>query len=147
MKSNMKNYKIFQLTIGLLVLGLLSVGCEENDELPDFQTVGTSTATLATISISNDEPDPGEEITITLYYVNMEEDPASQLQVLQKVGSADFSELTTMDESSAQVSSEITHTVNYTVPNVESGTAITFDMLLSSQKEFPQRERASLEVQ
>lgn len=143
----MKNYKIFHLIVSVLVTGVLSWGCEENEELPGFDTVGTSTATIAEISLSNDEPEPGEQITITLYYVNLAEDPASELQVLQKVGAGDFAELTTLDESSAQVASEITRTVNYTIPNVDSATVITLDMLLSSQKEFPQRERASLTVQ
>ena len=147
MKSNMKNYSRFYLITGLLVIGVLSWGCEENEELPDLQTVGTSTATIAEISVSNDEPEPGEEITITLYYVNLAEDPASELEVLQKVGEGDFTELTTMDESSAAVDAEITRTVNYTVPDVDSATVITLDMLLSSQQAFPQRERTSLTVQ
>lgn len=143
----MKNYNIFYLIAGWLVVGVLSWGCEENEALPDFQTVGTSTATIAEISLSNDEPEPGEEITITLYYINLAEDPASELEVLQRVGDGDFTELTTMDESSAEADAEITRTVNYTVPNVDSATVITLDMLLSSQKEFPQRERTSLTVQ
>lgn len=129
------------------MVGVLSWGCEENEELPGFQTVGTSTATIAEISLSNDEPEPGEEITITLYYINLAEDPVSELEVLQQVGDGDFTELTTMDESSAAVDAEITRTVNFTVPNVDSATVITLDMLLSSQKEFPQRERTSLTVQ
>lgn len=143
----MKNYNIFHLVVSLLVFGVLTWGCEENEELPGIQTVGTSTATIAEISLSNDEPEPGEEISITLYYVNLAEDPASELRVLQKVGSGDFTEFTTLDESSAEEASEITRTVNFTVPNVDSATVITLDMLLSSQREFPQRERASLTVQ
>ena len=142
----MKNYKIY-LLVSVLILAAISWGCEENQELPDLQTVGTSTATIAEISVSNDEPEPGEEVSITLYYINIAEDPATELQVLQKVGSGDFTALTTLDESSAQVSAEITRTVNYIVPNVDSATVITLDMLLSSQKEFPQRERTSLTVQ
>lgn len=138
--------KTYFKILGLIALWALSA-CEKNEVLPDHAYEGTSTATLATISVSNDAPVAGEEVTITLYYVNMAEDPASQLQLLQQIGDGDFSEVTSFDESSAPVNEEITRTFSYTVPaELDSGTAVTFDMLLSSQKDFPQRERTSLEV-
>lgn len=130
-----------------MVLAFALAACEKNEVLPDYQLVGTSTATIADISVSNDEPLPGEEITVTLYYVNLEEDPATEIELLEQVGSGDFTTITTLDESSASVSEEITRTYTYTVPDVEVGTSITLDMLLSSQtKEYPQRERVSIEV-
>jgi len=143
---HMKNYKIYVL-MSMLMLAIFGWGCEENQEIPDLQTVGTSTATIAEITLSNDEPEPGEQITISLYYVNIAEDPATELQVMEQVGSGEFTEVTKLDESSAEISAEITREVSYTVPAVDSATVITLDMLLSSQKEFPQRERASLTVQ
>lgn len=139
----MKTYcKIF-VFVSLLALA----ACEKNEVLPGYEYVGTSTATLASISVSNDAPVAGEEVTITLYYVNMAEDPAAQLQLLQQIGGGDFSEISSFDESSAPVDKEVTRTFSYVVPaELDSGTVITFDMLLSSQKDFPQRERTSLEV-
>ncbi|MFP4092101.1 MAG: hypothetical protein ACLFT3_17465 [Cyclobacteriaceae bacterium] len=120
--------------------------CEKNDVLPDYELVGTSTATIASISVSDAEPVAGEEIVVTLYYVNLSEDPATEIRLLQSLGDADFTEVTTLDESSAAVSQEITRTFTYTVPSVDPGTGIDLDMVLSTQREFPQRERVSLEV-
>ena len=139
--------KIYNKTLVLIVLILGFSACVENDLLPDYEKVGTATATLAEISVSNDEPLAGEEVTVTLYYVNRPDDPATQIELLEQIGSGDFTSETTLDESSAAADQEITRTYAYTVPDVDAGTEITLDMLLSSQnREFPQRERVSLEV-
>ena len=139
--------KIFNKIMALVVTVTTLSACAENDLLPDYELVGTATATIAEISVSNDEPLVGEEVTVTLYYVNRPDDPATQIELLKQVGSGDFITETTLDESSAAADQEITRTYTYTVPNVEVGTAITLDMVLSSQnREFPQRERVSLEV-
>lgn len=130
-----------------MALAFSFAACEKNEVLPDYQVAGTSTATIAQISVSNDEPLSGEEITVTLYYVNLEEDPATGIELLEQVGGSGFTTVTTMDESSASLDAEITRTYTYTVPDVEVGTAIRLDMVLSSQnKEFPQREKVDLEV-
>lgn len=142
----MKNNHIFNLTVSVAI-GLLVMACEKNEVVPDYEKVGTSTATIAEISVSNEEPVAGEEVTVTLYYVNLSEDPAKEIKVLEKVGDDSFSDLTTVDESSAQVDEEITRTFTYMVPAVAAGTEIALDMLLSSQKEFPQRERVMFTVQ
>lgn len=139
--------KIYNKIMALLVLLFAFSACEENDVLPDYELVGTATATLADISVSNDEPLSGEEITVTLYYVNRPDDPATQIELLEQIGDGDFTTETTLDESSAVADQEITRTYTYTVPDVEAGTEITLDMLLSSQnREFPQRERVNIEV-
>ncbi len=139
--------KIYSKILVLITLLFAFSACEENDLLPDYEKVGTATATLAEISVSKDEPLAGEEVTVTLYYVNRPDDPATQIELLEQIGSGDFTSEATLDESSAAADQEITRTYTYTVPNVEVGTEITLDMLLSSQnREFPQRERVSLEV-
>lgn len=139
--------KIYSKIMALFVLVLGFSACAENDLLPDYELVGTATATIADISVSNDEPLVGEEVTVTLYYVNRPDDPATQIELLEQVGSGDFTTEVTLDESTAAADQEITRTYTYTVPDVEVGTEITLDMLLSSQnREFPQRERVSLEV-
>ena len=131
----------------LATLTITLTACEENEALPDLQTVGTSTATLVELALSNETPEPGENVTLAISYVNMAEDPASQIEVLEQVGEGDFTSLTQLDESSAAPDSEITRTVTYTVPALDSGTVVTLDMLLSTQREFPQRERIELTVQ
>lgn len=139
--------KIFNKIMALVVTVTTLSACAENDLLPDYELVGTATATIAEISVSNDEPLVGEEVTVTLYYVNRPDDPATQIELLKQVGSGDFITETTLDESSAAADQEITRTYTYMVPDVEVGTEITLDMVLSSQnREFPQRERVSLEV-
>jgi len=139
--------KIYSKILVLMALFFGFSACVENDLLPDYEKVGTATATLAEISVSNDEPLAGEEVTVTLYYVNRPDDPATQIELLEQIGSGDFTSEVTLDESSAAADQEITRTYAYTVPDVDAGTEITLDMLLSSQnREFPQRERVSLEV-
>ncbi len=143
----MKNHHIYHLFI-LLATGLLTVACEKNEVLPDYALAGTSTVTLADISVSNEKPVAGEQVSVTLYYVNVGEDPAKQITLLEKVGGSDtFTEIVTLDESSAAVNAEVTRTFTYTVPAVPSKTDIVIDMVLRSQKEFPQRERVTLTVQ
>lgn len=122
--------------------------CDENEELPGFETIGTATATDADITVSNDEPASGEEITLSLYYINVGSDPAREIEVLVSIDGGDFTSFTTLDESSATVNAEITRTVDYTVADgLASGTSIRFDMLLKSAKEFPQREIVTVTVQ
>jgi hypothetical protein len=131
----------------LAPLFVLTIACEENEQLPDLQTVGTSTATVVDLGLSNDAPQPGEQITLSINYVNLASDPASQIEVLEQIGDGDFTTLTQLDESSATPDSEISRTVAYTVPMLDGGTVVTMDMLLRTQREFPQRERISLIVQ
>jgi hypothetical protein len=139
--------KLYRNIIALMGIACIILSCEDNEVLPDYEKVGTSTATLASISVSNEEPLPGEEVVVTMNYVNLAEDPLTEMELLVKVGDGDFSTLTTLDESSAEVSEEITRTFTYTVPTVDFETVITLDMVLSSQNsEFPQRERATIEV-
>ena len=136
--------KIIYLLIPIFVI---AVACEENEQLPDLQTIGTSTATVVELSLSNDEPIPGESVTLDISYVNPPSDPATQIEVLQQVDDGDFTSLTQLDESSAAAGTQVSRSVNYTVPALDSGTVVTLDMLLSTQREFPQRERISLTVQ
>ncbi|MEK6477849.1 hypothetical protein WJR50_09955 [Catalinimonas sp. 4WD22] len=139
--------KIYSKILVVMVLAFALAACEKNEVLPDYQLVGTSTATIADISVSNEEPLPGEEITVTLYYVNLEEDPVISVELLEQIGDGEFSTVTTINGTSVLTSAEVTQTYTYTVPDVEVGTSITLDMLLSSQtKEYPQRERVSIEV-
>lgn len=143
----MKNLKIYRLLCLLTTISFLMMACEENEVLPDHQTVGTSTATVAGISVSNETPAPGEQVTVTINYVNLSEDPAQRIQILEKIGEeGSFAELTSFDASSDPVNEEVTQTFTYTVPAV-SETTVLLDMVLTSQREFPQRERAALSVQ
>lgn len=133
------------LTI-LLVSSGLATSCEEADPVPGYEYVGTAAATLFSVSVSNEEPAPGEEVVITINYVNRADDPASELQALVKVGEEDFTQLNVSDESGAAPGEEIVRTFAYQVPEVESGTTIAFDLLLTTQRMFPQRERVSFDV-
>jgi len=135
------------ITFLLIPIFILLFACEENQQLPDLQTVGTSTATVVELSLSNEEPLPGESVTLNISYVNPPSDPATQIEVLQQVEDGDFTSLTQLDESSAAAGTQVSRSVNYTVPALDSGTVVTLDMLLRTQREFPQRERVSLTVQ
>jgi outer membrane lipopolysaccharide assembly protein LptE/RlpB len=62
-----------------------------------------------------------------------------------KIGSADYAEVQTFDENSAATEKEIIHEVPYTV-TAAKGTVITFDMVITSQKEYPQIKRSAVTV-
>ena len=137
-------YYLAGIILSVSSLGLAS--CEQNDPVPDYAYVGTATATIFTLTVSNDEPVAGEEITISANYVNQSEDPADELQTLVSVDEGDFAALVTTDESSAPTGSAVVRSISYQVPSVASGTTIVFDVLLNTQRMFPQRERVTIEV-
>ena len=132
----------------VLLIAVISVllSCEKFTPVPDYEYVGTSTATLFSLSVSDDAPLVGEEITITISYINQRTDPASSIQTLAKIGEGDFAEIVTMDQASQPVGEAISEAFTYPIPEVDSATTIIFDVLLNTQRTFPQRERVSVTV-
>ena len=118
--------------------------CDENEIMPAYEKVGTTTSTVATITISNDEPDAGETVTVTVTYVNPTSDPLTSVELKAKVGSGNYEVVESFNETSGSKDVEISREVAYVAP--EAGTEVTFDLVLTSQKEFPQIMRAKLEV-
>jgi hypothetical protein len=133
-------------TIPFISILLLSIvfGCEENDVMPFFSTKGTTTATVATITASKASPLAGETITLTLEYVNPTSDPIKTIVLKAKVGSADYATLQTFDEQSSEKDISIKHEVSYVAP--AAGSKVTFDMIISSGKEYSQIKRTSITV-
>lgn len=127
-----------------IFLGLLFLACDENDVMPAYEKKGTATATVATIAVSNDEPESGETITLTLMYVNPTSDPIESVVLMAKIGSGDYTILQTFDGQSSEKDVEITEEVQYVAP--DPGAEVTFDMVITSQKEYPQIKRTSIEV-
>ncbi len=143
----MKTYSI-TFILFFLAISLTFVACEKNDQLPNYELLGTSTATIVEIDFPKDTVAQGEQVDVTFTYVNLTEDPIKSAQLLTKpdVEGADFTELTTLDQTSAPVDKEVTFTYTYTAPNVPDSTNVDIDMVLTSQKQFPQRERTSFVV-
>jgi outer membrane protein assembly factor BamA len=127
-----------------ILASILLFSCDENEILPRYEKKGTATATVAAIEVSNDEPEPGEKVTITLMYVNPTSDPVATVELRYKVGSGNYSVLQTFDENTGPRDETITREINYVAP--DAGTAVTFDMVITSQKEYPQIMRVSIEV-
>ena len=121
----------------------LLFSCDENEIMPAYEKKGTTTSTVATIEVSNDEPDPGETIAITLSYVNPTSDPVATVELRYKVGSGSYAVLQTFNEGTGPMNETITREVNYIAPDAG---VVTFDMVITSQKEYPQIMRASIEV-
>ena len=128
-----------------ILLGILFFSCDENDVMPAYEKKGTATATVAELSVSNDEPEPGETITVTLMYVNPTSDPLESVVLKAKIGSGDYTTLQTFDGQSSEKDVEIIEEVEYLAPG--PGVEVTFDMVITSQKEYPQIKRTSIEVQ
>ena len=140
----MKIYSYLNI-VCLVSLVAVMVSCEENEVVPDSAKQGEVTATTASIAFSNAKPVMSEAITVTLKFVNLSEDNIKSVLLKAKVGSADYVSIQTFDESSAAADTEITHEVPYVV-TASKGTAITFDMIVTSQKEYPLTRRTSITV-
>jgi hypothetical protein len=122
---------------------LLLFSCDNNEIMPAYEKKGTTTSTVATIAVSNDEPDPGETVAITLSYVSPTSDPVATVELRYKVGTGSYAVLQTFNEDTGPKDETITREVNYIAPDAG---VVTFDMVITSQKEYPQIMRASIEV-
>jgi hypothetical protein len=128
----------------LLAGGLF--GCEENTIMPEFKKVGTVTSTVATLSASNAKPTSSQNITLTLNYVSPSQDPVSQVVLMVQVGAEAWTELESFNVQSEQKDLLLSQTVDYLVTQPK-GTVIKFDMVVTSQKEFPMVRRTTITVQ
>ncbi len=129
----------------LFVFGAVLMACEENEIMPAFETKGTATHTVASIAVSKSSPAPAETVTVTMTFVSPSSDPVTQIVLKAKVGTADYVEVQTFNESSAPKNQEVTITADYVAP--ASGTTVVFDMVISSGKQYPQVKRTSMKVQ
>ena len=120
------------------------MGCDENEIMPAFQTKGTATHTVASITASKTNPVAGEQITINMKFVNPSSDPVQQVQLQAKVGAA--TEYTVVETFTIQSGTdvEVTQSANYVAP--ASGTTVVFHMVISSGKEYPQVKRLTVKV-
>jgi len=138
----MKNIKI----IAASLFGLLFISaCDDNEVLPGYSTVGTATATIATITASNTKPAAATQFTLTLSFVNPSSDPLKTIILKAKVGGGNYVDVQTFDEQAGEKDKKVTREVIYVAP--ASGTTVTFDMVLTSQKDFPQIQRTSIVAQ
>lgn len=128
-----------------MLLTAAMFSCEENEVVPDSARQGEVTATTASIASSNTKPIASETITVTLKFVNLSEDKVKSVLLKAKVGTADYTSVQTFDEGTAATDKEITHEVPYTV-TAPKGTVITFDMIVTSQKEYPLTRRTTVTV-
>jgi hypothetical protein len=128
----------------LLILSIILLSCDENDIMPSYEKKGTTTSTVATISASNSAPLAGESITVTMDFVNPASDPIVTVSLRARTGSGTFTDIQSFDEQSAATDAEISHVVNYLTPS-NPGT-VTFEMVITSGKEYPQIRRTSITV-
>ena len=127
----------------LFVFAVL-ISCEKNDVGPSYKKVGTSTSTNAFISVSTTTPLPGTSVAVTLRYVNIESDPAQELVLFVREGSTGtFTKVTSFEESSQPLRTEITRTHNYIITQLP-GTQLTFRLELHTQKDFPKLVNSSV---
>lgn len=139
----MKNH--IKILLSLLVLIPFISSCDENDPTPDYEVIGRSYTTIADVSVSEEEPEAGSSVTVTLYYVNYSEDPAQSVTLIAERDGSQTT-LQTFDESGASTG-ERTLTYTYNVPGDASGESITFIGEFRSNLEFPQVEQAGIDVQ
>jgi hypothetical protein len=131
--------------VWLMLMVTALFACDDNKVLPAYEKKGEATSTVASVTFSNTKPVSSETITASLKFVNLAEDKIKSVVLKAKVGAADYTEVQTFDESSAATEKEIVHEVPYTV-TAAKGTVITFDMVITSQKEYPQIKRTTVTV-
>jgi hypothetical protein len=128
----------------LLILCVTLLACDENEIMPAYEKKGSTANTVATITASNTSPLAGQSITITMDFVNPASDPVSTVALRARVGSGSFTDIQSFDEQSAATDAEVTHEVNYVTPS--SPGTVTFEMVITSGKEYPQIRRTSVSV-
>lgn len=127
-----------------ILISIAIISCDDNEIMPAYKKVGSVTSTFATISVSNDEPQPGETVTVTVSYVNPSADPLKSVEVQFKEASGSYESLQSFDENSGAKDVEIVREISFVAPADE--VKVTFDLIIKSQKEFPQILRTSLDV-
>jgi hypothetical protein len=78
-------------------------------------------------------------------YVNPTSDPLESVALKAKVGSGDYMILQSFDGQSSEKDVEIIEEVQYVAPS--AGTDVTFDLVITSQKEYPLIKRTSVTVE
>lgn len=132
--------------LGTLLLIMVLSACDENDPTPGYEVIGRSYETIAHVTVSDDEPLPGQTIEVTVSYVNYMEDPAVSITYIVERNDSKSTEDTT--DESGKSEGEYSYTYDYTVPGDAAGETITFiGEFRSAEKEYPQVEEASIDVQ
>lgn len=134
-----------KILVGLLLISPLMSSCDENDPVPDYEIIGRSYETIASVDVSNDAPIAGEIIVVTLEYVNYNEDPAQSVTLLVERNDV-MTTLETFDESGAGEGVR-THTYSYMVPADAVAESITFIGEFRSTLEFPQVEQTDITIE
>jgi hypothetical protein len=132
--------------LSILVLASFIAACDENEIMPSYTKKGTTTHTMAGLSASNEEPVPLENISVLLSYVNPSSDPLKTVTLKVKVGDAAFTEVQSWDISQETKDEIQTKVVAYQVPD-SPGAVILFDMVITSQREYPQTKRVEIDVE
>jgi len=70
-------------------------------------------------------------------------DPLKEISVRAKVGDADYVEIEKFDVASEAKDEMLAKTIEYVAP-ATSGTTVVFDMVITSQKQFPQIKRTEI---
>jgi hypothetical protein len=131
--------------ISLFFMATVLLACDENEVMPSHRTIGTATHTIADISASNAAPLPSEDVSILISYVNPSSDPLKEITVRAKVGAADYVEIQKFNMSSEETDELATKSFTYTAP-ATAATTVIFDMVITSQREFPQIQRATIKT-
>ena len=136
--------KIKNIISTLLLVSIL-VACDENEVMPSFTTQGTATHTMADIGTSNAAPAPSEVITVQFLCVNPSADPLETITIRAKVGDGAYTEIETFNMSSEPRDETINKSFQYTAP-ATAATTVVFDMVITSQKKYPQVQRTQIKT-
>lgn len=133
--------------ISLITLAFAISGCEENEIMPSYKKIGTSTSTVIQIILppSDDPVTPSEVFPVTVNYVNPSIDPLLSADLFVKVGDGEFTSLESWNVSSEPKDELISHTLQFQAP-ATVGTKVTFEVIVTSGKDYEQRKRASVDV-
>lgn len=129
----------------MITLAITFGACDENEVMPSFSTQGTATHTIADIAASTAAPLPAENVSVLVSYVNPSSDPLKEISVRAKVGAADYVEIQKFNMGSEPKDELASKTFLYPAP-ATSGTTVIFDMVIVSQREYPQIQRTTIKT-
>lgn len=137
----MKNILIY---LPVVFLAALLTACDENEIMPSYKKVGTSTSTVVMIGLP-ETVYPADMVEVDVSFVNPSEDPLQSIVLRVQLGDGEFVDVQTWDVSGESIDQLATKTANYQAP-ATVGTKVTFEVVINSGKEFPQRKQSSFTV-
>ncbi|MBW3466460.1 hypothetical protein [Arthrospiribacter ruber] len=135
--NNLKNIAL------ILTVLFLATSCILEDVEPEYDVVG-AVGTIATLTASTTNPEPGQTVTFTLN-IYSEHENATELR-MNRVSGGTATNLETKTFSNWNTDDSYVETFQYTVPSDAAGSTITMQFVLVTESNFTAERTINLTV-